>query len=45
MSVARDLGRRNAQDRGDRLNEGTYYYTIDLGNGTVEKGFITVINH
>jgi len=31
--------------RGAVLSEGTYYYTIDLGNGTTKKGFISVVNH
>jgi gliding motility-associated-like protein len=31
--------------RGSVLNEGTYYYTVDLGNGTTKKGFITVVVH
>ncbi len=31
--------------RGSVLNEGTYYYSVDLGNGTINKGFITVVSH
>jgi len=31
--------------RGSVLNEGTYYYSVDLGNGTVSRGFITVVSH
>jgi len=29
--------------RGSVVEEGTYYYSIDLGNGTITKGFITVV--
>jgi gliding motility-associated-like protein len=28
---------------GSILSEGTYYYKVDLGNGSVTKGFITVL--
>ncbi len=31
--------------RGSVLDEGTYYYTIDLGYGTPVKGFITVLRN
>jgi len=31
--------------RGSVLSEGTYYYSVDLGNGDHIKGFITVVNH
>jgi gliding motility-associated-like protein len=31
--------------RGSVLSEGTYYYSVDLGNGTIKKGFITVVSH
>ena len=29
--------------RGSTLTQGTYYYTIDLGNASIVKGFITVM--
>ena len=29
--------------QGSVLNEGTYYYLVDLGNGSNVKGFITVV--
>jgi gliding motility-associated-like protein len=29
--------------KGSTLNEGTYYYTINLGNGENVKGFLTVV--
>jgi len=29
--------------RGATLNEDTYYYLVDLGNGSVIKGFMTVV--
>jgi len=35
----------NGTWRGAALAEGTYYYNIDLGNGTQKKGFITVVVH
>jgi len=31
--------------RGSALNEGTYYYLVELGNGQSVKGFITVVSH
>jgi len=35
----------NGTYRGSVLSEGTYYYSVDLGNGTTKKGFITVVSH
>ncbi len=31
--------------RGTVVKEGIYYYSINLGDGTVKKGFITVVGH
>ena len=28
---------------GSILNQGTYYYLVDLGNGSTLRGFITVV--
>jgi len=29
--------------RGSVLNQGTYYYLVELGNGSTLRGFITVV--